>query len=238
MSNKTGCAIIAGVVLVLVACALMFLFLVPFTAATVGLVSGAVSSGPVTTESRNVSDIHAVNFATVGEMTITQGDTESLTIRAEDRILRQIKTEVNNGVLSIRIDQAGWNTMNTTKGIYYTLTVKRLDGITLSGAGNIHATNIKSDSLAVTLSGAGSLEITGEAGDQNVRLSGAGSYAGGNLKSQTVNVELTGMGSATVWATDKLDARISSVGSVNYYGSPQVNKSITGLGGISGLGSK
>jgi len=42
-----------------------------------------------------------VDFSTVGELTITQGERESLTIEAESNVTRRIKTEVRGGTLQI-----------------------------------------------------------------------------------------------------------------------------------------
>ncbi len=236
MKNNILIFVIAATVILLAACGFGIAILVPWSS----LISStqAASAGPVQTETREVSSFTAVDFRSVGELTITQGDTESLTIQAEEKILRQIKTEVSNGTLTIRVQPESTTSMNTKQGIYYTLTVKRLDALTLAGAGNAHATNIKSDRLAVTLTGVGNLDISGEASQQNVLLSGVGNYQAGSLKSRTAQVQVTGLGSATVWATDTLDATITSAGSISYYGSPQLDKNIKGLGSVTGLGSK
>ncbi|MGE5139172.1 MAG: head GIN domain-containing protein [Rudaea sp.] len=237
MNNKILVWALGAVIVVLGVCVVAGYLLAPVVSNLAGIsLSGA--SGPSVTESRDVANFSTVDFGSVGELTITQGDHEGLTIQAEERILRQIKTEVKDGVLTIHAAPNNLASLNTNKGIYYNLTVIRLDGITLAGAGDIHARNIQSDRLSVTLSGGGTLEMGGEVGQQSVLLSGAGKYDGGNLKSRSAVVNLTGVGSATVWATDSLDAKITSVGSIEYYGNPRVTKEISGLGSINGLGSK
>ena len=42
----------------------------------------------------------------------------------------------------------------------------------------------------------------------------------------------------TVWATDELFVSLTGVGSVRYYGEPQVSSSVTGVGTIEALGPK
>ncbi len=237
MKNKMLVLAVAVTLILIAACALTIYLLAP-TSATAGASSVAPTPGVVKTESRQVGNFSVVNFASVGELTITQGDAEALTIQAEERILNQIKTEVKDGVLTIRAVQDGPDSLNTSQGIYYTLTVKRLDAVTVAGAGNIKAKNIQTDKLVATVSGGGKLEIAGTANQQQVRLSGAGSYAAGNLKTQTADITVTSVGTATVWVTDALDAKIESVGVVNYYGSPRVDKQIKGLGSVNGLGNK
>jgi hypothetical protein len=71
-----------------------------------------------------------------------------------------------------------------------------------------------------------------------VRLSGVGSYEAGDLESQTAKVSVSGAGSATVWAKNTLDASLTSVGSIKYYGTPSVTSHIDNLGKLSSLGNK
>ncbi len=237
MNTKILALAVGGVIIVLGACVLAGLLLGPVVSRIAGI-SLSGSSGPTITESRAVGGFTTVNFESVGDMTITQGDHEALTIEADEQILRRIETDVRDGVLTIKIAPNVVPSIHTNKGINYNLTVRSLKGITLAGAGDIHATNVQGDRLSVTLSGGGTLKMGGEVGQQSVVLSGAGKYDAGNLKSRTAVVNLTGVGSATVWVTDSLDGTITSVGSIEYYGNPQVKKQITGLGSINGLGSK
>lgn len=220
---------------------------------------GEPGSGHVMTETRPVSDFEAVSFSSFGEMTVVQGETESLSIQAEDNVLPEIRTQVRNGTLSIGYaDENGWARVRPTQPIRFTLTVKHLNALDLSGAGSVVVKALTSDTLQIVLSGAGSLSCEElEAGDIGLRLSGAGSidasgkatrlearlsgfgsYKGGNLQSETADVTISGTGSAVVWATGHLDAHISGLGSVQYYGQPQVTKNVSGLGSVQPLGDK
>jgi len=118
------------------------------------------------------------------------------------------------------------------------ITAKNL-AISLSGAGSIKILTAVSNKMTASLSGAGSIRIsTGKADDQQVRLTGVGSYEAGNLVCQTAGVQVAGAVSATVWAKDALDATLSSVGSIQYYGMPRVTSRVSGLGKINALGNK
>jgi hypothetical protein len=110
--------------------------------------------------------------------------------------------------------------------------------ISLSGAGSIKVQTIVTPKMTVALSGAGSIRIAGRADDQQVRLSGVGSYEAGDLESQIAKASVSGAGSATVWAKNTLDASLTSVGSIKYYGTPSVTSRIDGLGRLSSLGNK
>ena len=195
-------------------------------------------SGVLVTEKRDVSGFDRISFEGFGKLIITKGSEESLTIEAEDNILPSIETKVRGGTLEIGFDSDSWqDIVRPTKSITFTLTVKTLNGIALSGAGNIKASGIDAERFDVELSGAGSIEISGFAVTQEINVSGAGAYDSAELQSESIDVNISGAGSATVWATESLDVNISGVGNVSYFGDPQVREVITGLGNLRALGS-
>ncbi|HZQ10446.1 MAG TPA: head GIN domain-containing protein [Anaerolineae bacterium] len=216
-------------------------------------------SGNVTTQTREVSGFSAVSLTWLGEMTITQGDSEGLTIEAEDNILPLITTRVENGKLIIGlVENLPGSSVVPTKPVKYNLQVKALNSIEISGAGNVSAIALKGDSLRIQTSGAGNVNIgqldtnqvntntsgagnvtlAGRADTQQINLSGFGNYSAGDLKSNTATVSVSGAGNATLWVAQSLNVQISGAGNVNYYGSPQVTQNISGIGNIKSLGNK
>lgn len=225
-----------------------------------GLLAGCafgmvIGSGKSVTETRDVSDFHAVNFAFLGDLEITQGDEEALTITGDDNIVELIRTRVVDGVL--HIDGGAANIGRTVVPLRYMLTVKNLDGISLSGLGNVRMTKLANDevtlalsgagaltvdaltadTLSVNLSGVGSANLGGAARRQVVNLSGAGSYYAGDLRTQTATVTIAGLGNAEIWAVETLNAEISGAGNIAYKGRPQVTPRISGLGRVTALGN-
>ncbi len=223
-----------------------------------------MSTSDVVTETREVSGFDRVALREFGELVITQGEEESLTIEARQDILSRLETEVKDGKLVIGsrgswLDKLGdaLATGFTRKRIRYSLTVRQLTGLEVSGAAAVRVAKIETDRLALKLSGAGDVNIesldaqrlevdlpgagkisvAGRVAEQTVTLSGAGSYDAPKLESQKAKATLTGLGSATVWAVEELDATIRGLGSVSYYGTPKVRKEITGAGGVKSLGN-
>lgn len=216
-------------------------------------------SGHVTTETRSLSNFDTVTFAGFGDLNIIQGDTESLTIQAEDNIMPYITTVVTNGTLVIGFDRRyGSDLIRPTQPIKFSLTLKKLSALELSGAGSIQSASLKTDRLAVqvrgagnikidnleavslttALSGAGNLNIAGQVVSLDSRLTGLGSLEAGDLKIQSAQIMVSGAGSATVDATASLDITLSGVGSVAYYGSPKLTQKISGIGSVRSLASK
>lgn len=187
-------------------------------------------SGNVTSERRDVGGFDEVELQGIGDLTVRQTGSESLTIEAEDNIIPSLKTEVQNNRLTIGVED---NTaVRTTKPINYELTVKDLNALILSGSGNIDAADIRTDELKVTLSGSGRVKASGKADTQVIDISGSGNYQAENLESEDVRVEVDGSGAATVNASDKLNVRIRGSGSVEYEGDPSVSQDISGSGRV------
>jgi len=213
-------------------------------------------SGNLETEERSVSGFDTVSLAGMGDLHIVQGDEESLSIEAEDNLLQYITTEVVGSELRIGIKD-GANIL-PTKSIKFTLGVKELNKVSVSGAGNVSADSLESDNLELSVSGAGNIDLkdlnvkdlvvhssgtgnftmAGKADTQNITISGAGNYRGGDLESNSAELTVSGAGNSTLWVKDSLQVKISGFGRVEYYGEPKVTQDISGGGSVKGLGSK
>jgi len=109
--------------------------------------------------------------------------------------------------------------------------------LVLGGAGAIVVRSLSVDELEVELDGVGTIRVAGRARVQDVSLPGAGTYEAGELESRVATVRLTGVGQATIWATETLDAHISGVGSLDYYGKPEVRVDRMDLGTVRAHGA-
>ncbi len=185
----------------------------------------------VTSESRNVSGFEEVELQGVGNLSIQQTGSESLTVEAEEDVLPKIRTEVVNNRLIIGPKPN--TSLLTTEPINYRLTVKDLSALEVSGSGGVDAEGISTDELAVTITGAGDVKISGKANSQQVATLGSGDYRAGDLESKEVKVDVGGSGSAVVNVSDELNAEVSGSGSVEYIGDPTVNQYVSGAGRVS-----
>ena len=220
---------------------------------------GVAGSGVVRTEERQVSEFDSISIQYPAEITVRQGESESVTIEADDNLLPQLTTNVNNGTLEFENSERSWSErVNPSTTVQVTITVVDLNQISFPSAGEMLVENLETKSLAISVSGAGDIELSdldvdnlefnlsgagnvyadGTAEKLHLRISGFGNFSGYDLESQEVDVAISGAGSATVWAESELDARISGAGSVNYYGNPDVSKSVSGVGSVTRAGEK
>jgi hypothetical protein len=203
-------------------------------------------------EIRNVRDFQEVSLEGVGTLIIEQGETESLTIEAEPRVLQRIATEVRNGRLTIRPDRS----FETRESITYFLTIRELTGIELAGAGRVEAAQLSADQLRVNASGAGAVvvdslsantldltasgnvqtELAGTVDSQTVEVSDAATYAAADLSSRLASVTASGASQVTVNVSENLDARVSGAARIEYIGDPAVTEDVSAAGSIRNVG--
>lgn len=207
-------------------------------------------SGNIKTEARSVRGITAVNLVTPGMLIIEQRGSESLTIEADDNFLPLLTNTVNNGTLTLETKPTV--ALKPTSLIYH-LSVKDLNKIIVSGAGDVKATkllansftfdvsgsgkasidSLTTSSLTIFVSGSGELKLTGTADSQEIRIAGSGNYSGENMDSDQVKIDLSGSGRAILKVNNTLDATVSGSGSVWYIGKPTITKQISGAGSLS-----
>jgi hypothetical protein len=265
---------VAGVIvsaLVVIAMALAIVFAAPlgwntpanwnsvWTTYNVDGLGSVHGSGVAKTETRTLPEFTMVQVDYPAEIVIQQGDTQSVTVEADDNLLPQLSTRVSGSVLYVENSESIHSKrVNPTMPVRINITVKKLTEVNFPIAGNVRIENFQTDALKVRVDGAGKLvlyhvtvgsldieldgagDITadGTADNLTVDISGVGSFKGADLSTQSAQVTINGTGSATMWVANELTVNINGVGSVNYYGSPQVHESVGGLGTVRRLGDK
>jgi hypothetical protein len=175
-----------------------------------------------------VNGFSKVELSGTGELTIEKTGTESLSISAEDNLLPRLTSEVSGGTLTLGTEPN--TSIVPTQPITYSLTVKDLAGLAVSGSGNIQVANLTTAALSIKISGSGTITAGGTADDQDLEISGSGHYRAEQLTSKTVKAAISGSGTAGVVATDALDVKISGSGTLTYSGNPQIKQEISGSG--------
>ena len=230
------------------------ILLLPFFLNACGILSTR-GSGNVQTESREIHDFDRVIVSGTSELSITQGETESLTVTADNNLMRYIETDVRDGTLYIRNKEG----ISPSQPIQFKLTVKEvvvldISGIVnaetgdiatkqldifVSGTSTLQMGSLDTQKLTVHLNGSTKVELTGpgETVEQRILMNGSNTYYAPELRIQSVDINTSGSNSATVWATEFLNIDTSGMGNVDYYGNPQVTQSGSGNTNINGLGN-
>jgi hypothetical protein len=229
--------------------------LVVFSATSCIRITGLRGSGNVVTEEREVSGFDKVAIDAGMKLFLEQGSKEYLKIEAEDNIIQEITTEVNNGKLTIKYRNfLGGITKNAPVNVYLTvINLKELDassGVSIDSKEintdslKIHISSgaegemaVKANSIDVSLSSGSTLKLSGIVESQKVNLSSGVTYRAADLLSKNIKIDVSSGASAKLNVSDNLDVNISSGGNVEYSGTPAIVSNISSGGSLKSSGN-
>jgi hypothetical protein len=238
----------------LLALPVLILVLMACQLANISYING---SGKAASETRPVSHFDRVSMGGTGELTITQGNEEALTVEADDNILPYIKTEVRGNELVLHIQEGV--SINPRSTIRYDLKVKDLNRVAISGSGKVMADALKVQDFSTAISGSGNMHFGKlDAQDVVLDISGSGKMIVDELKAQTIESKTSGSGdydltgevtkqSVTISGggnylssdlkSNEAQVRISGSGDVDIWAEDTLTVTIGGSGKISYYGS-
>jgi hypothetical protein len=205
-------------------------------------------------EIREVSPFSKISLRISAKVYLTQGERQSVKIVADPETLEEIITEVKERTLNIRYPNTNiFKNWNPGK-VEIFITVPEVDGITLSGSGDIVSEDIKTRILDLVVSGSGNIKLEkltaekvdasisgsgninikegGVAEEFKVRISGSGNVDARGFEAKNVSVQTSGSGNCSVISNGEIKARISGSGSVYYSGNPAIDSSVSGSGSV------
>ena len=104
--------------------------------------------------------------------------------------------------------------------------------LSASSAGDIKI-EVKSKDLDVDISSSGDITLTGEADMLRADLSSAGDLNAYELKTREADISVSSAGDADINVSERINARASSAGDINYKGDPKyVDAHSSSAGGI------
>ena len=211
-------------------------------------------NGKMVTQERSVGDYDYVALAGWFDVELVDGKEGELTLKGEENLLEYLKTEVKDGKLTIKqkkgvsLKPSSWN-----EGITITVPVESVDGVSLSGSGDIIGkTVLQSDnfktaisgsgditleveakSVDASMSGSGDMNLSGKATDFEVSVSGSGDIKAYDLSAEFVDAQVSGSADIKVTANQTLRARVSGSGDITYKGNPKkIDTKSSGSGDI------
>jgi hypothetical protein len=195
-----------------------------------GLIGVVHGSGHVIDERRDVSGFDAVSLRGSGRLEVVQGDTESLSVSADDNILPLLTSEVRGTELVLGVKSG--TSIDPSKDVVYRVGARNLAGISSLGSGSASASGIHTGALRVNIAGSGDISAEGTSDRQEITVLGSGNYRAADLQSNVATVHLAGSGDAILAVSGKLDVSIAGSGSVTYSGDPVVSQHILGSGSV------
>ncbi len=188
-------------------------------------------------ELREVQDFEEVAMEGHGDLIIVQGDAETLEIEADEELLPKLKTEVRGRRLVLGY-RNWWDWLTPPWGgppIHYTVTMKTVRGVVISGSGTVTAGEIRTDDLRLEMSGSGRGTIDRlDAETLGMRVSGSGrlEVGGGQVREQEITISGSGSLHAEELISEEADVRISGSGNIRLHAEKTLNVHISGSGEV------
>jgi Putative auto-transporter adhesin, head GIN domain len=186
-------------------------------------------SGVPATQARHVGAFTAVDLAGSTSVTVRVGGSRAVVVRADDNLVRLVRTEVRNGELVI----ANRGSFTTKTPMTVSVTVPTLDRAMLAGSGALYVSGVRAERFSASLAGVGVFVATGRVGLLEARVSGTGNLRLERLAARDADVSIAGTGQIDVRVKGTLRAAVDGSGAIVYSGNPRVvSRSITGTGTI------
>ncbi len=212
------------------------------------------SYADVVTKKYDYKDFHSVSVSSGMHLKVTQSDSYSISVKAEESDIKDLRVEKSGSKLEFYFKRSGWFNFGHHHRVEITVTMPELTGLGLSGGSVANITmNVSSKSFSADLSGGSYIEGNLTCGNIDFDLSGGSkvnlSGKGNNLKVDgsggsifrlkdfmvaNVDAELSGGAQATVNMNGALDADQSGGSRIIYYGKMDLgHTSFSGGSGVS-----
>lgn len=196
-------------------------------------------NGNVQTEDFNISeDFDRVSAGNGWDVILQKGDTYTVTVEADENLIEAANIYVKNGALKVYCED---NIRSATSKKVYVTYIDNLESISASSGAYITTKQVlEGDELDLDVSSGGSIKTTavvrnidtGVSSGGTITIAGstetldASASSGGTIKAQELKAKFaeasaSSGGTIDILVTDKLKARASSGGDIDYWGSPK-----------------
>ena len=208
-------------------------------------------SGNIVSEIRNAGSFKEVHASGAVNVHLKKGPQTSVTVEADDNIIKYVETNVRDNSLNIRIRQLT-SLRNVTINIYVTAPdlhtiigsagaeidskdeVSSFDRITVKASSASEITlNLDAPVIDLEASSAAKINVSGRTRDLKAEGSSAAGIHAFGLQAENVDASASSSADIDVFASIKLKGHASSAGSVNYKGgAPKVEKEESSSGSV------
>jgi Putative auto-transporter adhesin, head GIN domain len=186
-------------------------------------------NGTIKTDTREMPAFESIVCDGGYDVHVTCQAQQSVAVQSDENLLPFVKTEVSGGRL--RVYTKG--NLSPTQGIRITVSVPRLEELTVNGSAEGDVQKILSDSFTLAINGSSRMNLSGSADELKIHISGSAKINADSLAAKGVKAHIEGSGTIYCQAANSIDARIDGSGTIKYHGEPKtVNQSINGSGSV------
>ena len=122
----------------------MRLLVIPAAIAALALAGCSIGDdGPRTTQTRDVAAFSHIDNQDSVDVRLHVGEPQRVRVRAGEKVIDDVRTEVHDGTLQVTFDHDGWG----GDSVVVDVSVPRLAGIEASGSGDIDADGVAADAI-------------------------------------------------------------------------------------------
>jgi citrate lyase gamma subunit len=205
--------------------------------------------GNVVTKERKTDSFTGIKVSSGIDVYLKQGNNEAVSVEADENLHEYILTEVRNGVLNVYSE---YNIRDAQRKRVY-VTIKEVNSINTTSAGDVYGEGpinadklelsassagdikleVNAKNIDVDISSSGDISLNGETDMLRADLSSAGDLKAYDIKSREADISVSSAGDADVNVSERIVARASSAGDINYRGDPKyVDAHSSSAGGI------
>jgi Putative auto-transporter adhesin, head GIN domain len=211
----------------------MRLLLLPTAVAALALAGCSIGDdGPETTQNRDVADFTRIENRDSVDVRLRVGEPQRVRVRAGEKVIDDVRTEVRDGTLRVTFDHDGWG----GDDVVVEASVPELNGIEASGSGDIEVDGIDAGAFELVSDGSADIALAGTAARLAVSLDGSGDADLADLTAREARVDVSGSGDAEVRADERLEVAVDGSGDVRYHGDPALTERVDGSGDLSHAG--
>jgi hypothetical protein len=205
-------------------------------------------------QTRDLPSFSEISLRISAKVYLEQGEKQSVRIVASSETLEQVITEVKGRTLNIRFPNNNIFKRWDPGKIEIYISVPEVDGLNLSGSGDIISEKIETRILDLLISGSGNIKIEqlvaervnatvsgsgnikiedgGVADELKTRITGSGNIEASGFEAENVDAQTSGSGNCSVFSNGMIKVRIAGSGNVYYTGNPAIESSIAGSGKV------
>ena len=208
--------------------------------------------GEIIEKTIKLEDISELNIAGNTILTISQGTSQNIIIKAQENIIELLSREVKDGEWSAYFTKC----IKTKKAVEIFVELPNIEGLGVQGSGSILSKGLlevneieveiagsgeislelKANDVDSEINGSGDVKLRGETSSIEVEINGSGDVSAEELVAKEAEVEINGSGDVRLNVTQSIDIEINGSGDVSYKGNPQQIKSdINGSGALNQL---
>lgn len=181
-------------------------------------------------ESFDVSSFNAITIDAPFEVTIRQGETQSVSVDVSESVIDDLVVEVVDGELTIDVDS---RSINFGRDLTASITVTDLESLDASSASDIVIISLDVDDLDVRTSGASQISLSGSLDTLELDMSGASQADLDGTTIGTVELELSGASQADFAETvDRINGSIRGASSIDVADATDVRVDTSGASTI------